>query len=52
MEGDEAEDLLGKETRDIGQQRDEIEDGIIREVKVEKENEEPASSVATLVIPH
>lgn len=47
VEGDEAEDLPGKETRDIDQERDEIEDGIIGEVKAEKENGEPASNVAT-----
>ena len=47
MEGDEADDLLVKETRDIGRERDEIVGGIIGEVKVEKENEEPASNVAT-----
>lgn len=47
VEGDEADDLLVKETRDIGRERDEIVGGIIGEVKVEKENEEPASNVAT-----
>lgn len=47
MKGDEAEDLSVKETRDIGRERDEIEDGITGEVKAEKENEESASNVAT-----
>jgi len=32
VEGDGAEDLPGKETRDIDRERDEIEDGIIGEV--------------------
>jgi hypothetical protein len=37
VEGDEAEDLLGKETRDMDRERDEIKDGIIGEVKAENE---------------
>ena len=52
VEGGETEDLPGNETRDIGRERDEIEDGIIGEVKAEKENEEPASNVATWVVLH
>jgi len=47
VEGDEAEDLPGKETRDIDRERDEIKDKIIGEVKAEKENGEPTSNVAT-----